>query len=237
MPSIGSHPFQHLAVGPDGTIYLMAPMPAGTSTSSFNLFRWDGAWIDLGPMAEAAATYSALAWWNGKLTWYTGNGAHKVYQRDPSGAWTLVANESNGNCGVYHSESVPTSAGLVYGGGNDSAGNYTQAAQLRLLKPDLTVIRLPDAPFKVGVAHGMNMVGDGKGRVNLLGFGQFWRLDPVAETMTRLPDPPPELLQPGDPPGTMSIMSCAIDELECAVYIQWEAAKTPHTSIWVYKAG
>ncbi len=242
-PSIGSHPFQHVAVDPaTGDTFLMAPMPAGTSTSSFNLFRWNGsAWDDLGPMPEANATYSALAWWNGQLTWYNGTFGW-IWARDAAtGTWSPLGRHP-AQQGAYHNVSAPTKDGLVFGGGNiygqgdNPTGRWPLDQTLFLLAPDKSITQMPDAPFRVGMAHGMLVYGDGKGRANLLGFGQHLLLDPAAKTLTRLPDPPAELLPPGDPPSTSSIIACAIDELGCSVCVQWESAKTPHTSVWMHKA-
>lgn len=242
-PSIGSHPFQHVAVDrAKGDTYLMAPMGAGTSASSFNLFRWNGsAWDDLGPMPEASATYSALAWWNGQLTWYNGTFGW-IWARDAAtGRWSPIGRHPSQQ-GAYHAVSAPTKDGLLFGGGNiygqgdNPTGRWPLDQTLFLLAQDKTVTQMPDAPFRVGMAHGMLLCGDGKGRGTLLGFGQHLLLDPAAKSLTRLPDPPAELLQPGDPPGNASIIGCAIDELRCSAWIQWEAARSPHTSIWIHKA-
>jgi hypothetical protein len=32
------------------------------------------------------------------------------------------------------------------------------------------------------------------------------------------------------------MMSCAIDALECGVYVQWDRARTPKVAMYVFKA-
>ena len=231
-PCIGTHAYQHLAVDPaTGSIY--AVLLGRNETAG--IYRWTGATFErlcLMPVSVVNLVATALAWWTGRLTWYEGAGGRIFLLDVRSLTWSLGAT-SRAQPGAYHNVSVPTAAGLVFGGGNNFNDNWPNDRQLWRLDADRNLTGMPDAPFRVGIYSGMSLCGDGNGRVNLLGFGQFWRLDPSGNgTLHRLQDPPPDLVKPA-PAG--SLMSCAIDELGCAVYIQWDRARTPKASMHVFK--
>ena len=232
-PSIGSHAYQHLAVDPaTGSIYVTL---MGRDDVA-GIYRWNGTTFErLCRMPQPALNLiaTALAWWNGQLTWYEGSGG-TVWLLDVDKLSWRPGGGFPGQRGIYHNVSAPTASGLVFGGGNNFTNNWPADHQLWRLDTDRNVTRMPDAPFRIGIFNGMSLCGDGKGRVNLLGFSQFWRLDPAGSgTMTRLPDPPADLVSPA-PAG--SLMSCAIDELECTVYLQWDRARTPKAAMHVFKA-
>jgi hypothetical protein len=232
-PSLGLHAYQHLAVDPaTGVAYLLAQ----TADGGADLRRWDGsAWQFLVRFPMNPVTYSSITFWCGKLTWYDSTFGG-VYQLESDLAWTNIGKHPTTR-GVYQSVSVACGASYVFGGGNiygqgDNPDGHWAGEKTLYRLTDGTVTAMPDAPFRVGIYNGMLTSGDGKGRVNLLGFGQFWQLDPAAKTMTRLRDPPAGLVDP----VRQSVMACAIDALECAVYVQWDRSRTPKAAMYVFKA-
>jgi hypothetical protein len=238
----GSHAYQHTAVDPEtGDVFLLS-IAAGA------VYRWSGSDWALHTMmsmfSDPAAQMrnwfiaTALCWWNGKLTWFTGFGT--VYAFDAvAKVWLGLGQHPSGMNGAYHNIAVPTPDALLFGGGNvyDNGsgehpdGRYAMDQTLVRLGKDGAVTPMPAAPYRVGIYNGMLASGGGGGKVNLLGFGEFWQLDPETVSMTRLPDPPAGLMDPVH----QSVMACSIDELGCTAYFQWHRNASPASEVWIYK--
>lgn len=234
-PDTGSHAYQHCCADDAGNVYKLV-------IGDRKAYKWDGAdwdvYADMATLVNANHIATAMSWWNGALHWYDGN-TGKVWRYSGT-SWTVAGSHPD-QAGCYHNVCAPTSAGLVFGGGNNFQANFAHTKELYLLAPSGTVTRLPDAPYKVGIYSGMQLVGDGTGSgVLLFGFGEAWRWTP-ATGMVRVADPPATMLQPNirQAPGggyylANSIMSWA--GAGYVVTVQYDRFATPKTAMHVFKA-
>lgn len=195
-PDFASHPFQHLTIDPvTGTPYKIF---FGGYGHVPGLYRWDDTvWTQLpcnvSTFVSINAVYGALVWFAGKPVFCEGISGG-VW--DLSGAAPVQIGQHPTSANVYQNVAVVTPQGLVFGGGNGSAGTWREdhGKELYLLTaPNGTCSRMGDAPYPVGVSNGMQMCGDGGGKVLLMGGRttpetgkrETWSLDPVSGLVTR----------------------------------------------------
>ncbi len=189
----------------------------------------------------------ALTWWDGAITGGNADGALVLYSGQVGGIYvcntdTFTWSAQYGfpaQSGYYHVVSAYSKIHncMVFGGGNNfqSGGESDPdptgalARKVFRLNSDLTVTAMPDAPFRLGVDNGMNVVADRRsGNIIFLGKGEewpvglrddhpeHWSLDPSGSgTWTQLAAPPSEVLNPSK---AMPFVSC--DTPYGPVYIQ-----------------
>ena len=245
----GVHHYQHVAVDPyAGDIYFRLG-------SGRDLYRYTGTeWrlVTTIPVNVAEVATVALCWWSGPFPGAGGHGVLTVYSGseatisvfDPTtGSWLPnVLGVLPGQRGYYHVVSAYSSRHncLVYGGGNVFQGEGAVERQLWRLNADLSRTRMPDAPHRVGIYGGMNLVSDtASGNIIALGFGEAWELNPSGAgswtQMTGSRAPPAGLLVPNAPPN--AVISCDATSLGVVVYIDALRNRQPECRMWVYKSG
>ncbi len=244
----GVHIYEHTTVDPaTGNIYHLKHQPDG---SHADIERWNGTgWDYVTTLPGYPVAYCAIGWHNGKLMWVQSQGSWYVCAYDVAhDHWDVYGPQAwagSTTAGVYHTRGVSTPSGYVFGGGNNFDDSWTAYDKLFRLNDDHTFTQLTTAPHRVGVYNGMSMAWDGVSKINCVGFGEHWTLDPSGSgTWTQLASPPAGLNDPaaqavgggGGLPHTQGVVPCTINELGVCVYIQRQSVRTPRHEIWVYKA-
>lgn len=240
-----SHGFQHTAVNPftgDRYIWRAGDLCKGGADGQFTK-------VNTFPFLDGQCVSAALAWWEGSFTGagaqgalicYSGRGA-TVTAFDPLTGqhFAQLTGMSDAN-GFYHVVSAYSKVKncMVYGGGNNASGSFTK--QMWRLNSDQSKTRLTDAPFMVGINHGMNLTVDPvSGNFLFYGFGQFWELNPDgAGTWTQLTGTrQPPLLEPSDQAGGggNSLVSFPCSTYGVTVYIDARYNRYPRCRMWAYK--
>ncbi len=251
----GVHIYRHTVVNPTtGDTYRLLHQVDGQHA---DILKWNGSsWDYVTTLPGYPVPYGTINWHEGKISWVQSQGDWYACLYDIAlDSWAVYGPQAfpsgNGIYGpfaVYHSVSVSTPSGYVFGGGNTSDpfndNPWLDSDKLFRLNPDHTFTQLTTAPHRIGIYNGMSMSWDGVSRINCVGFGEHWQLNPAGSgTWTQLADPPAGLNDPvsevegggGGIPHTQGVVPCNIDELGVCVYIQRQSAHSPEHEIWVYK--
>lgn len=241
---IGTHGYQHVAVNPHtGDMYQRV---------DGDIYKYvGGSWTKATTIPENLTQVPAVAlsWWSGSFKGVGPQGALMVYSGnfgtiniwDPlSKTWSRLGGMLPGQLGQYHVVSAYSARKncLVYGGGNVSQGTNPVDKQVYRLNADGTKTRMPDAPYSLGIYHGMNLVSDhATGSFLAFGFGQGWELNPdQAGKWTQLTGtraPPKGLLDPTVQPNSLISVDCSTHGV--VIYVDALRTRAPKCRMWVYK--
>src|SRR5262245_14165116 len=242
IPVHSGHGYDHLSLNPNsGSLYVReyGISPGGNTIWELPM---GGSWAvkTQWPNTAYINVANGTAWWTGTFSGAGAQGTLFVYNcgaidgqvvgwNPLTNTWIADIKGFGGNS-TYHCvmEYSPVYNVAVFGGGNDNLRSVWRLNQNR------TVTALATSPVDLGIQEA-NIVADPvTGNILVLGFGQFWELDPRGSgTWRRLSTPPSSV---GDPAwGVLDgVISAPISNYGVVAYI---TCRISDCNFYLYKHG
>lgn len=242
------HGYDHSAMdGANGILYHFPYAGYGGRP----LHRYDtrtSAWLSdtaSGPSMDCCAGVEHFAEFTGGITTaapggvvLAGNGNVYVYRAETN-SWTGALSAARLNFGDYHTvaEYNPVHKVTIFGGG-EIYNPYQAFNTLYKLAPDGSITPLAGAPFNLRVNQSIVTVDPVGGDYLVFGpNGEFYALNPVTNTWTQQPGPPP-FASPKRESGVMTVdltVAAPISTYGVVMFIKHIPGNAAQTKVYLYK--